>query len=546
MAYLLHQLLSRSADRHPDNIAASYEGQSLSYSDLDKLTNKVALQLKTAGLRPGDRAGIYVNKSLASIISLFAILKAGGVSVPLDPKAPPSRLAYICKNCDLRILLTVQNKIQGLPEFLESGAPLETILFIDNDGDPGQKVSERSRDDLEGGLEVIPWAACMAQDPAAWSPPRLNETDLAYILYTSGSTGRPKGVMISHRNILTFVDWCTKKFAFRSEDRFSSHAPLHFDLSTLDIYAAIKSGATVVLIPESASIFPYQLAKILAEERISVTYLVPSILSLLVNYGKLEDHDFKHMRLVLFAGEVFPIKYLRRLVENLPGPDYYNLYGPTETNVCTYYKVRPADLASAETRPVPIGQACENMEVFAVAEDGVLITEPGQEGELWVRGSCVALGYWGDPQQTAQRFVKNPYQPDFNETVYRTGDLVSLDPDGKNWHFLGRKDNMIKSRGYRIELGEVESVLYSHPGVRQAAVIAVPDELIGNRLKAFVAGAQGFTLDSGTLLDFCKGMLPAYMVPESFQFLSELPKTSTGKVDRQILGSLEKKQQDSD
>jgi amino acid adenylation domain-containing protein len=361
------------------------------------------------------------------------------------------------------------------------------------------------------------------------------ETDLAYILYTSGSTGDPKGVMISHRTIFTFVNWCHDTFRLTPDDRVTSHAPLHFDLSTFDIFVTLKGGGTVVLVPEKLSIFPVQLVRLLQDERITVTYLVPSILSLMVNYGEFGRHDLSAIRTILFAGEVFPIKYLRQLAAAIPHADFYNLYGPTETNVCTYYRVQPKDLDPDCTQPVPIGTACENLEVFAVDEEGKLVTEPGREGELWVRGSGVAQGYWGDPGKTARGFVRNPFQPYFEEVAYRTGDLVILDPDGTNWRYVGRRDHMVKSRGYRIELGEIEAALYGCEWVKEAAVVAIPDDLLGNRLAAFIVPLEGKNLTIKDLQAHCGQSLPRYMIPEFIEFRASLPKTSTGKIDRTLL-----------
>jgi len=390
-------------------------------------------------------------------------------------------------------------------------------------------------------VRLVSWAEVCGQDDGPLPPNGAIETDLAYSLYTSGSTGEPKGVMISHRTLFTFINWSCQTFHLTEADRVTSHAPLHFDLSTFDIYATIKAGGTVVLVPEKLSVFPVQLSALLQDEGITVTYLVPSILSLLVNYGRLEAYDFSRLRAILFAGEVFPIKYLRRLVELIPHADYYNLYGPTETNVCTYYKVQPEDVAPERTQPAPIGRACENIEVFAVDDQERLVTTPGQEGELWVRGSCLAQGYWGDPEKTAKSFVSNIFQPHFvedpvrAEVAYRTGDIVTLAEDGLNWVYVGRRDHMIKSRGYRIELGEIEAALYSHPQVKEAAVAAIPDDLLGNRIKAFVVPLQENGLTTKELEVHCRQRLPRYMLPESIEFRAELPKTSTGKINRPLL-----------
>jgi amino acid adenylation domain-containing protein len=524
MGYLLHHLLTESAARLPDKEAVCFEGWSLTYGQLEAVTNQLARTLRSAGVRRGDRVGIYAHKSLASVISVFGVMKAGAIYVPLDGSAPAKRLAYIARNCEIKTILT-SRQVSGLLDLLAEQTPVERILVTDDGKGP----------DLPQALRLISWAEVKQQSDEAVPAAGAIENDLAYILYTSGSTGAPKGVMISHRTILTFINWCCNTFRMTAAERVTSHAPLHFDLSTFDIYATLKAGGTVVLVPEKLSVFPSQLADLLENERITITYLVPSILSLMVTYGKLDAHDLSEMRAVLFAGEVLPIKSLRQLAAAVPHADFYNLYGPTETNVCTYYKVQPSDLAPDRTRPVPIGIACENTEVFAVDEQQHVITEPGREGELWVRGSCVAQGYWGDADKTAANFVLNTFQPHFREIAYRTGDVVTLAEDGVNWVYVGRRDHMVKSRGYRIELGEIEAALYTHPQVKEAAVVAIPDDLIGNRIKAFVVPVAANNLSRQDLDAHCGRVLPRYMLPESIEFRNELPKTSTGKINRLLL-----------
>lgn len=527
MEYLLHHLLANSARRDPNREAVRMDGKALTYSELDQLTSQLARTLRAAGVRRGDRVGIYVHKSLASVIAVFAISKAGAAYVPLDPNAPVKRLAYITRDCSVGVLLTSPAKAPQLAEFAAEDAPIKTVIFLETPSGAAPAVPDL--------FSVVYWEDVTRAETTAPSVPEAIETDLAYVLYTSGSTGAPKGVMISHRTIFTFIDWAVETLQMTPEDRVTSQAPLHFDLSTFDLYATLKAGATLVLVGERLAALPVQLAALLQNERITITYLVPSILSFMVNYGKLDAHDLSRLRLILFAGEVFPIKYLRRLVTSIPHAEYYNLYGPTETNVCTYYKVRPEDVAPDQDKPLPIGQACENIEVFAIDDQGTVITEPGVEGELWARGSCVAQGYWGDPAKTAKAFVPNPHQPNFAEIAYRTGDIVTLAADRRNWIYVGRRDHMIKSRGYRIELGEIESALYRHEQVKEAVAIAVPDDLLGNRIRAFVVLTEGAALTPKELEAFCARHVPKYMVPENIEVLPELPKTSTGKLDRTAL-----------
>lgn len=538
MDFLLPHLLKRSAAHHPERDAVRMDGVALTYAHLERLTNQLARTLISAGVKRGDRVGLYIHKSHASVIGVFGIMKAGAAYVPLDPNAPPKRLAYITRDCGIRVVLTSAAKLPLLAEFFIEGSPIEHVVLADD--------SPAAPRELPPQVVVTPWSVVLGQDSAQVYLPEGIDNDLAYILYTSGSTGAPKGVMISHRTILTFVNWACAEFQMTAKDRVTSHAPLHFDLSTFDLYATIKAGATIVLVGENLAALPVQMADLIQDERITITYLVPSILSFMVNYGKLGAHDFSALRAVLFAGEVFPLKYLRRLVEIVPHPSYYNLYGPTETNVCTYYHVQPQDLAPERTQPMPIGQACRNIDVFAIDKVGALVTEPGQEGELWARGACVAQGYWGDREKTAKAFVQNPLNQVFPDPAFRTGDIVVLAPDRKNWIYLGRRDHMIKSRGYRIELGEIETALYRHEQVKEAVALAIPDELLGNRIRAFVVLSRDGNVTPKELEAFCARHVPKYMVPERIEFRNLLPKTSSGKTDRTaLLASLQAANKDT-
>jgi amino acid adenylation domain-containing protein len=514
--YLLWHDLAANAARHPQRPAVSGAGGVLTYRQLDDLSDRVAATLARAGIGRGDRVGLLLPKSERAVAAMLGILKSGAAYVPVDPYAPSRRSAYILADCAVRGLVTTGAK---LVELGDARPPSLELAILADDGALVPKAP--------GGLPVVAWSSLDAASGGAELCEGAVETDPAYLLYTSGSTGHPKGVILSHRHALTFVDWCVGTFGITADDRLSNHAPLHFDLSIHDIFSALRAGACVVVVPDSIHPFPRQLAQWIGREAITVWYSVPSALTRLLLHGSLAEIPLPRLRVVLFAGEVFPVKYLRGVMRLWPHARFFNLYGPTETNVCTYHEV-PRDLEE-HAAGIPIGRACANTDVFAL-DDAGRTAAADQEGELCVRGPTVMLGYWGLPDRTRTSLVANPLQPAFHDPLYRTGDLVRRDAAGNYW-FVGRRDHMVKSRGYRIELGEIEQALYQHPGIRDAVVVAIPDDEVGARLHAVVVGRpDGESLDG--LQAFCLARVPKYMVPESFVIRTELPMTSTGKIDR--------------
>ncbi len=511
----LHHLLDASAQRWPDRVAIEdSEGGRITYRDLLSLSDRVCDRLVQMGVTRGDRVGIHISKSIDALAAIFGTLKAGGVYVPVDPTAPPRRNAYIFGDCSVRAAIVERQIADALrTEMAQLGAdPIMLLIGRPSDGTALDAVLQQQQ-------EIKPAATCDTATTAS--------DDLAYILYTSGSTGNPKGVMLSHLNALSFIDWCTQVIDPTEYDRFSSHAPFHFDLSILDIYVALKHGATLVLVGHQLGKDPILLASEIAEKRISVWYSTPSILGLLVQYGDLSQHNYSALRMILFAGEVFPIKHLRTLRRQIPHPRYLNLYGPTETNVCTFYEVKaPVDDDRAE--PYPIGKVCSHLRSRVIDDKGNELG-PTEEGELCIHGPAVARGYWNLCKQTEAAFIAGPGATKW----YRTGDMVVTDDNG-DFLFRGRHDRMVKKRGYRVELGEIEACLYSHPMVSQAAVVALPGE-DGIRIKAFVSLHDGERLSIIAVKSYCARRLPVYMVPDLFSFEQSLPTTSTDKVDYQQL-----------
>ncbi len=513
---VLHQLLLHATRLFPDRLAVEEPGHGMvTYQELATLSDRVRDRLAVLGVRAGDRVGLYMHKSIDAVASILGILKNGAAYVPVDPGAPAARNAYILNNCAVRVVIVEERFEAKLRDELAQLGTTPQLFLLEGTGGGVPLCQALDRKDAQSPAPAVP-TAIPVQD------------DIAYILYTSGSTGRPKGVILSHENAVSFVDWCSEVFQPQENDRFSSHAPFHFDLSILDIYVPLKHGATLVLIAEDIGKEPQRLAHLIAEKRISVWYSAPSILSLLVQYGNLERCDYSALRLVLFAGEVFPVKHLRALQSSLPGPRYFNLYGPTETNVCTFYEI-PAHIPKERVVPFPIGQTCSHFQTKVVDEHGHEVPA-GEEGELCVSGRGVMQGYWALPEQSARAFLMD----DAGQRWYKTGDVVVKAPDG-NYTFLGRRDRMVKRRGYRVELGEIEAGLYGHPAVKEAAVIALPDEEAGVKIKAFLSCRDAERPSLIALKRFCAEHLPLYMIPDLFSWHDALPKTSTDKIDYQRL-----------
>jgi amino acid adenylation domain-containing protein len=501
-AYRLDQLLQVAAEEHPDRCAVRSETAALTYAELDAAATRVASALLRSGVGIGNRVAVALEKSVEAVVAMYGILRAGAAYVPIDVSAPPARSAYIAADCCVTAIIADSSRIAALRAVDPTCAPGGIALGADTPaGCVDWEVVQRGGDELP----------CLS----------TIDTDLAYVLYTSGSTGVPKGVAISHRSSLAFVRWAHGTFALTCDDVLSSHAPFHFDLSIFDLYGAASAGACVALVPKVAALYPKLLARWIREQAVTVWYSVPSALSLLVRYGELSTQPIDSVRLMLFAGETFPVRYLRELMLCVPGAAFFNLYGPTETNVCTYHEV--TRIPEPDDPPVPIGRACQNTRCQVIDETGAVLSAIGAEGELVVHGSTVADGYWGDAEKTARGFP--------HRGVYRTGDIVqTLSISPPSFRFVGRNDHLVKSRGYRIELHEVEAALYGHPDVEECVVVAVPDELLTSRLAAFCVVRS--EISETDLKQACRERVPSYMVPDHIWMMTALPRTASDKYDR--------------
>jgi amino acid adenylation domain-containing protein len=483
----LHQLVIESAARDPQALAVTGPSGELRYGQLDRQANALAGELASRGVGHGDRVIIWTGKSPAAVVAMQAILRLGAVYVPASAATPADRMAAMARDCDAAAICAAAE----LFPLVAGGLPENTRR-----------------------VNLTRFLSTGHADPERTDHP-VTPDDLAYILYTSGSTGTPKGVCISHGNARAFVDWAAAELAATPADRFASHAPFTFDLSVLDLYAAFATGAAVCLIPGDLAYAPSQLTEFLHRQRISIWYSVPSALILMMRDGGLLDRPAPaSLRAVLFAGEPFPIRHVREL-SAWTSARLLNLYGPTETNVCTYHEVTQADLE--RDRPAPIGKPCSGDKVWAVRPDGS-VAGPGEEGELLVDGPTVMRGYWGRRPQAGP---------------YATGDIVRVLPDGP-YDFVGRTDTMVKVRGHRVELGEVEAVLTARADVAQAAALAIGEGLDA-RLVAAVVRSPGSNAGVLALKRHAAQRLPTYMIPDEIRFVEELPRTASGKADYRAL-----------
>jgi len=497
----LHQLFEAQVRRTPEGTAVVFEEQRLTYAELNARANRLAHHLRTLGVGPEVLVAIAMERSLELVVGLLGILKAGGAYVPLDPSYPAERLAFMLADTQAPVLLTQQRLLGQWPAY--AGHTL--CLYRD-------------------------WATIAAQ-PDSNPPLRATPDNLAYVIYTSGSTGVPKGVMVEHRSVVNYLSWIGKALPLAESDRVLQKTPITFDASVEEIYFPLTSGAVLVIAGPDMHRSVGEMIKTVQAQKISVLQVVPSLLASILDHAKLGECE--SLRLILCGAEALSPELVHR-VRDQSDVELVNLYGPTETTISsTFWRCRPEALRVS----VPIGRPIANTRAVVVDGAGQLVP-PGVAGELCLGGSGLARGYLNRPELTTACFVTDPFGPDPQARLYKTGDIVRQLPNG-NLEFLGRRDQQVKIRGFRIELGEIEAVLKQHDAIREGVVLAREDRPGEKRLVAYVVLAQGRSVIASELRTFLLNRLPDYMVPAAFLTLEALPRTANGKVDRTLLSAAE-------
>jgi len=512
MDFLVWHLLRESAGRLPEKEALAHGEERLSYREVARRTNGLAYGLRAAGLQRGDRMGIYLEASVPQVISIFGISRAEAVFVPVNALLHPEQVLHIARDCGMKGIITTVSKFATLVDLIPQIPTLEFIVVVGS-GEASASIPIHSYEEF-----------CSLGAPPDW-PEKNIEKDLAAILYTSGSTGKPKGVMLSHANVVAGSRIVSTYLGITENERILAVLPFSFDAGMNQLMTAFENGATCVLIN---FVFAREVVQALLRERITGLAGVPTLWGLLAQPNStLGKQPLASLRYITNTGGAMPQAVLKVLRSLLPTTEIFLMYGLTEAFRSTY--LPPAEL---DKRPTSIGKAIPDTEILVINEQGQRCN-PGEPGELVHRGPTVSLGYWNRPEDTARCLRPNPLLPpelgDCERVCY-SGDIVQMDEEGF-LYFIGRRDAMIKSSGFRISPAEVEEVLFQSGKIRGAAVIGVPDELLGQVIKAFVIPKDGEPLNQDTLSAHCSEKMPRYMVPKFFEIMSELPKTSSGKID---------------
>jgi len=504
---LLHQFFEAAVSKYPDKVALVCDTGTYSYAQLGRIAARLAVELQRRGVARGDRVALFLENSVELVAAVFAALATGAVFIPINPMTKAAKLAYMLN--DSRAVALVSQA--SLASVCEVALPLNRTVISCLVAGPWERQDPR----------VVPFPDATDGDSMSTAgSSMLIDQDLASIIYTSGSTGDPKGVMLTHLNMVSAANSVSTYLGLRSDDVIICVLPLSFDYGLYQLLMSTKVGATLVL--ERGFTFPVKVLERMARHNVSVFPGVPTIFSMLMNIDTLARYDLHALRMITNTAAALSEEHIRQLRGLFPQAQLFSMYGLTECKRVTYLPPDQLDI-----RPTSVGRGMPNEEVWLVDESGRRLPN-GSTGELVIRGSNVMRGYWEKPQETAKRLKPGPIP---GEMILHSGDIFRTDEEGY-LYFVARKDDIIKSRGEKVSPREVENALYALDGVYEAAVIGVPDPLLGQAVKAFVVLKQGYRYSERDVIKHCAGRLESFLVPKYVDFVDALPKTDTGKIKK--------------
>jgi amino acid adenylation domain-containing protein len=506
---LLHDYLLQSARELSDKIALICMKQRISYGELDARSNALANTLVSSGVMRGDRVVIFADNTVETVVSFWAVLKANAVVAVVNPLTKSEKLGYLLEDCRPVALITDGHIHFSFAEPARKCSHLRCVIVSGNIDDAK----------LAAIPHALRWDDALSKGDRATPPARTCiDIDLAAIIYTSGSTGDPKGVMLTHRNMLAACTSIASYLELQEDEVILNVLPLAFDYGLYQMLMAFRTGARLVL--ERSFTFPAQILNLMVDEGVTGFPGVPTIFSILAELKSLKDYDLSKIRYVTNTAAALPVKHILMLRDIFPAARIYSMYGLTECKRCTY--LPPKDI---KRKPASVGIAIPNTEMWIVDEYGNKVA-PDTVGQLVIRGATVMKGYWEKPEATAKKLKPGPVP---GEQVLYTGDYCKMDEEGY-LYFVGRMDDIIKSRGEKVAPKEVENVLMNIPGVKEAAVIGVPDDILGQAIKAFVVFEEGVTMNEKQMQKECQSRLENFMVPKYIVEVASLPRTDTGKI----------------
>lgn len=518
---LLDRFLEESAGRHPGKLALVCGLRRATYAQVNGDANCLAHALRRLGIHRQDRVAIQFDNSVETVVGIFGAMKASGVFTVINPQVKPDKLAFVLNDCGVRFLLAGRRQFIEARKAFSACEALKHIVLLD--ASPAE-VQDCCASLLRLGKQVHGLQQLLQGQPSSLPENRNIDLDLAGLVYTSGSTGKPKGVMLTHLNMTSATRSLTEYLRNQADDIVLSPLPLSFDYGLYQVLMAFFYGGTVVL--EKQFVYPQSYLELVARERVTGLPIVPTMSAILLSLKNLDAYDFSSVRYVTNTAQALPEHHVRALRRIIPSARLYSMYGLTECKRVSYL---PPELI--DRKPRSVGIAIPNTEVWLEAADGQRVTQAGEVGELIVRGSHVMVGYWNRPEESAQVLRPGGYP---YERELKTGDLFRYDEEG-HLYFVARKDDLIKTAGERVGPREVENVLHEIKAVREAAVIGVPDEVLGSAIKAFLVLQEGVSLTEADVIRHCQARMERFMVPKFVQFVLELPKTPSGKIDKKGL-----------